>query len=106
MEFVGPKQNQKKKLSKTNSLAEWVVHVHRFVDGKPHVRNVGCHHTWACFWSQHMQGCITLLQKSTWDFVNPYTTASKNLQNMPNNPEITFLIPMPKFQRAEATVSC
>ena len=70
-----PKAKQQKNTpirKKTDSLAEWVVHVHRFVDGKPHVRNVGCHHTWACLWSQHIQGSITLLQKSTWDFLNPY----------------------------------
>ena len=76
MEFVG--RSKTFKLVQNNSLAEWVVHVHRFVDGKPHVRNVGCNHTWACLWSQHIRGCNTLLQKSTpQDFFITHTTTSK-----------------------------
>ena len=53
-------------------LLQWVVHIHRFVDSKPHVRDVGCHHTWACLWSQRIRGRITLFQKSIWDFLNLY----------------------------------
>ena len=108
MEFVGPKQNNKKThlLKKKNWFS----------------CRMGGSRSPLCWWQAPCSQCwlppyLSLLvitahsrlhhfaPKIYLRLFEPIPQQVKNLQNMPNNPEITFLIPTPKFQRAEATVS-